>query len=131
MNDPDDYLRLAANLVEHRTFGSGHTAHGLPSAAVSAGAEPVVCRSAITSRNWLAIALLHVVLGVATVGLVCCWGDGGDWDAGGAAVAALLVACDPILLASSSLVMTETLATFLTTAGLLTLTWAGQRRTTT
>jgi hypothetical protein len=49
-------------------------------------------------------------------------------ERGGAAVAALLVACDPILLASSSLVMTETLATFLTTAGLFVLTWAEERR---
>ena len=49
-----------------------------------------------------------------------CWGLGRR----GAALAALLVACDPILLDSSCRVMTETLATFLTTAGLLALTWA-------
>ena len=46
-NDPDGYWRLAANLVEHRTFGDGNAAHGLPSAAVSAGADAAAWHRAI------------------------------------------------------------------------------------
>ena len=66
-------------------------------------------------------------LGVATVGMVLLLGRWWGLGRRGAAMAALLVACDPILLAHSTQVMTETLATFLTTAGLAALTWAGRR----
>ena len=68
--------------------------------------------------------MLHFVIGVATVGLVLVLGR---WWGLGTAVrrlAALLVACDPILLSQSAQVMTETPATFLATAGLVVLTWA-------
>jgi hypothetical protein len=44
-------------------------------------------------------------------------------------LAALLVACDPILLTQSAQVMTETLAVFLTTAGWVALTWTARRPT--
>src|SRR5207247_1936361 len=76
----------------------------------------------------LRVALLHWLLGIGTVwltwvtaGLFCREVDG----AGAAAVwrpglAALLVACDPILLYWSTYVMTETLATFLTILALYT-----------
>ena len=131
MNDPDDYLRLATNLADCKTFGSGHTP-----TAYRPPLYPMVLSGCVLLGDYdravvvLAITLLHIVLGVATVGLVLLLGRWWGLGAGGAAVAALLVACDPILLASSSLVMTETLATLLATAGLLALTWAGRRRTT-
>ena len=69
------------------------------------------------------------------------WARRGDHGAGAGAgpmvgigpsrrrTGALLVACDPILLAQSAQVMTETLATFLAMAGLVVLAWAfGSRR---
>ena len=130
-NDPDDYLRLATNLVDYGTFGSGRvpTAYRPPLyPMVLTGCVLVGAHDSATVI--VAVMILHVLLGAATVGLTYllgrCWGLGRR----GAAVAALLVACDPILLASSSLVMTETLATFLATAGLLALTWAEQGGTT-
>ena len=128
-NDPDEYLHLATNLVEYRTLGSGTTP-----TAYRPPLYPIVLTGCAVAYDRalvvVAIMLLHVVLGVTTVGLVLLLGRWWGLGAGGAAVAALLVACDPILLDSSSRVMTETLATLLTTAGLLALTCAGRRRTT-
>ena len=71
-----------------------------------------------------AIGVLHVALGVATVSLVLVLGRQRGLGRRAAALAALLVACDPILLMWSTQVMTETLAVFLATAGLVALTWA-------
>jgi hypothetical protein len=123
-NDPDGYWRLAANLVEHGTFGAGD----VPT-AFRPPLYPLLLTgcAALGDHGRAAVGVLHVLLGVGTVALVLalgrCWGLGRR----GAALAALLVACDPILLRWSPQIMTETLATFLATAGLLALTWAGQR----
>jgi hypothetical protein len=57
------------------------------------------------------VAALHLLLGLATVGLT--WSIARDLRIGWPALAALLVACDPILVRASQLVMTETLAAFL------------------
>ena len=81
---------------------------------------------ALGDYSRLAIGLLHLVLGVATVGMALVLGRRWGLDRRAAALAALLVACDPILLRCSTQVMTETLATFLAVAGLLVLTWAGR-----
>ncbi len=81
---------------------------------------------ALGQQSRVAIGLLHLALGAATVGLVLTLGRWWGLDRRAAALAALLVACDPILLHWSTQVMTETLATFLAVAGLLALTWAGQ-----
>jgi hypothetical protein len=72
----------------------------------------------------LAIGILHVGLGLATVWLVYVLGR--RWGLGNrtAALAGLLVACDPILLAQSTQVMTETPAALLAVVGLLALTRA-------
>ena len=66
-------------------------------------------------------------MGVATVGLVLVLGRWWGLGNRGAALAALLVACDPILLSQSTQVMTESPATLLATAGLVVLTWASRR----
>jgi hypothetical protein len=123
--DADGYWRLAENLVRHGTLGQGDvpTAYRPP-------LYPLLLTpcTLLGSYGRTAVGVLHVVLGVATVGMVLAlarrWGLGRR----GAALAALLVACDPILLAGSAQVMTETLATFLTTAGLLVLAIAGSQR---
>jgi hypothetical protein len=116
--DPDGYRALAKNLAAHGTFGAGNqpTAYRPP-------LYPIVLRAclALGGDGRVAIGVLHVTLGVATVGMVLAlarwWGMGKR----AAAVAALLVACDPILVYWSTQVMTETLATFLAVAGLLAL----------
>ena len=70
----------------------------------------------------LAIGVLHVGLGLATVWLAVVLGRWWGLSDRGAAAAGLLVACDPILLAQSTQVMTETPAALLAVVGLLALT---------
>ena len=70
----------------------------------------------------LAIGILHVALGFATVWLVYVLGRRWGLTDPTAAAAGLLVACNPILLAQSTQVMTETPAALLTVVGLLALT---------
>ena len=72
------------------------------------------------------MAVLHLVVGLATVGLVLVLGRWWGLGNRGATLAALLVACDPILLSQSTQVMTETPAALLATAGLVALTWASR-----
>ena len=105
----------------------GLSADGLSPAVVSVDALPDAW-SGRCIAGWRS-ACLHVFLGVASVGLT--WWLGRGWGLGnrGAAVAAMLVACDPILLNQSTQVMTETPATFLATAGLVLLTLASRRPT--
>jgi 4-amino-4-deoxy-L-arabinose transferase-like glycosyltransferase len=123
--DRDGYRRLAENLVRHGTFGFDHvpTAYRPP-------LYPWLLAGCVALGDYsrVAIGLLHVLLGVATVLLV--WRLGATAGLSSSAVlAALLVALDPILLVQSALVMTETLATFLTTAGLAVLVWTTRRPT--
>ncbi|NLE37942.1 MAG: phospholipid carrier-dependent glycosyltransferase [Pirellulaceae bacterium] len=109
-DDPDGYRALARNLVAHGTLGEGDrpTAYRpplyplalVPSVAVG---EP---------RATWAIGALHVAMGLGTVALA--WWIGRHCGLGRYAwVAGVLVACDPILLNQSALVMTETLAAML------------------
>ena len=123
-SDPDAYRQIANNVLQHGSFaldlpaaeraqpqappGIKPTAYRPPLypcllAAVSVGLEEV---------SPYRVALLHWLLGVATVGITYLVGQRLKlgW---GAALAALFVACDPILLNQSALVMTETLATLL------------------
>jgi 4-amino-4-deoxy-L-arabinose transferase-like glycosyltransferase len=107
--DPDGYQALARNLVEHGVLGTGErpTAYRPP-------LYPLVV-AACVAAPWkieAATAVLHLVLGVATAWLTV--DLGGRWGLGRFAfLAGGLVVCDPILLNQSTLVMTETLATFL------------------
>jgi 4-amino-4-deoxy-L-arabinose transferase-like glycosyltransferase len=127
--DPDGYMRLAVNLVEYGTLGNKQTPTAYRPPLYPLVLTPCVSFSANNAATlMIAIMALHLLLGVATVGLVFLLGRW--WGLGriAAAIAALLIACDPILLACSSLVMTETLATFLATAGLVALTWVERQR---
>jgi len=125
--DPDNYRRLAENLLEHGTLGEGNvpTAYRPP-------LYPLVLAGCLALGDWsrVTIGLVHLLLGLATVWMVFLlakrWGLGRY-----ALVAAGLVACDPILLAQSALLMSETLATFLVVAALLCLTSAVERPTVT
>jgi 4-amino-4-deoxy-L-arabinose transferase-like glycosyltransferase len=123
--DTDGYRRLAENLVRHGTFGSD----GVPT-AYRPPLYPLMLAGCVALGDYdrAALGLLHVVLGVAMVFLV--WRLGANAGLSSSAVlAALLVALDPILLMQSAQVMTETLATFLTTAGLAALLWTARRPT--
>jgi 4-amino-4-deoxy-L-arabinose transferase-like glycosyltransferase len=121
--DPDAYRRLAVNLVEHGTFG-----HGEVSSAYRPPLYPLVLVPAVSIGRFaeIGIAVTHLLIGVATVLLV--YHLGRRWGLGRlAVVAAALVACDPILLSQSTLVMTETLATLMAVAALWLLTLAAER----
>jgi 4-amino-4-deoxy-L-arabinose transferase-like glycosyltransferase len=112
--DPDGYKALASNLVECGVLGRERT----PS-AYRPPLYPLLLTACLVAapHDKTAIALVHLLLGVATVWLTLAlarrWGLGRfAWLAGA------LVACDPILLNQSTLIMTETLATFLAAASL-------------
>jgi len=122
-DDPDGYRAVAESLLQHGTFGRGDvpTAYRPP-------LYPLVLAGclALGSWAWAAMGVVHVGLGLATAWLTLRlaerWGLG-RW----AFAAALLAAFDPILLRQSTLIMTETLATFLAVAALLLLTAARER----
>jgi hypothetical protein len=122
-DDPDGYRAVAENLLQHGTFGRGDvpTAYRPP-------LYPLVLAGCLTLGSWAraAMGVVHVGLGLATVWLTLRlaerWGLG-RW----AFAAALLVAFDPILLRQSTLLMTETLATFLAVAALFSLTASSRR----
>ncbi len=122
--DPDAYRAVAENLVEYGTFGNQNS----PTAY-----RPPLYPCVLAALVWLgpasraAIGFLHLILGLGTVWLTYRLGQQcglGRW----AWLAAALVACDPILLTQSTLVMTETLAAFLAVAALGSLTLAAERR---
>ena len=121
--DPDGYRALAENLLQHGSLG-----HGKIPTAYRPPLYPLLLTLGVLfgDASRVAIGLLHLALGVATVWLVCVLGR--RWGLGNySLVAAALVACDPILLAQSALVMTETLATFLAVLSLVCLTSAAER----
>ena len=119
--DPDGYRTVAENLVRHGTFGNGDSPTAYRPPLYPLALVPGV---AFAPASRVPIAGLHVALGLATVWFTYRLGrmSGlGRW----AWLAALLVACDPILLAQSALVMTETLAAFLAVASLFWIAKAG------
>lgn len=122
--DPDAYRGYSENLVEHGVYG-----HGQVPSAFRPPLYPLLLTPAVSAGDWAraAIGIVHLVLGVGTVWLV--YRLAVRWDLGRwSALAAALVACDPILLQQSTLVMTETLATLLAVVSLLALTAAADDR---
>ena len=127
-SDPDTYRQLARNLLSDGTFGYrlSDTAAGRLRVQPTAYRPPLYPLT-LAAVGWAddvgstSVAILHGAIGVATVLLVYRlsqeWGLG-RWGL----LAAMLVACDPILLNQSSLVMTETLATLLAVLAWLCLT---------
>jgi 4-amino-4-deoxy-L-arabinose transferase-like glycosyltransferase len=125
-NDPDGYRYLAENLLHRGIFGYGQVSSAYRPPLYPLLLTPCV---ALGPLAVVAMAVLHVALGVATVWLV--YRLGRRWGLGGYALAAAaLVACDPILLMQSTQVMTETPATFLAAVSLLLLTSASERPST-
>ncbi len=125
-SDPDGYRALAQNLVERGIFGYGETPTAYRPPLYPLILTPLV---ALGDGSTAAIGILHVVLGVATVGLAYrlanLWGLERL-----SVVAAGLVAVDPLLLMQSTIVMTETLAVFLAVLALIGLTLAAKQPTT-
>jgi hypothetical protein len=135
--DPDGYGEVASCVYEQGTFGYDKTdyLHSGPT-TVNRNDSPTATRpplyplvlAAIRATGATADGALHVVLGVLTV-----WGTwylGRLWHVppGACVVAAALVAIDPILLAHSTQLMTETLATLLAVFTMIALTCFAERR---
>jgi len=121
--DPDGYRYLAESLLAHGVFGYDQvpTAYRPP-------LYPLMLTGCVAFGSWsnVAIGILHLLLGLATVWLVYRLGLSlglGNY----ALLAAAVVACDPILLFWSTRVMTETAAAFLAILSLIALKWASQR----
>jgi 4-amino-4-deoxy-L-arabinose transferase-like glycosyltransferase len=134
--DPDGYRALAENVLAEGVFGRflpldvhAHGTSTLPT-AYRPPLYPLLL-SALNERGVVsltAVALWHVILGLLTVAIT--YRIATLWNLHGAApIAALLVACDPILVNQSAQVMTETLATLLAVLGLWQATRFHQRRT--
>ena len=122
--DPDAYRSIAENLRQNNIFGS--------TSAPTAFRPPLypILLAGLTVRGEVTPPIvigLHTVFGVGTVVLTFLlafrWRLG-RWSF----VAAAIVAIDPILLNQSAHVMTETFATLLATAGLMSLMWWSENR---
>lgn len=123
-DDPDAYRAIAENLLRHGVFAMDEGDDPQPT-AYRPPLYPVVL-SNLAAADGVRVSLakvagLHLLLGVATVWLTWslarrlqignCELQIANW--GMPLVAGVIVACDPILLNQSALVMTETLAAFL------------------
>ena len=108
--DPDGYRALAQTLAQHGTYAiDGHpTAFRPPLYPLMLAVVEM-----LPGSDRLGIALLHWLMGVATVCLVAGLAQSAGLGRRWAMVAALLVAFDPLLIYWSRFVMTETLATLL------------------
>jgi hypothetical protein len=123
--DPDGYRAVAENVRDCGTFGRGDVPTAYRPPLYPLMLVPLV---ALGENSRWAIAALHLAMGLATVGLT--YDLGRRLGLGNASVlAALLVGLDPILLAQSAQVMTETLATLLAVAALVLLARLVQRPT--
>ena len=121
--DPDAYRELAANLLVHGTMGFDADPPARPEpTAYRAPLYPLLLALCmhLPSSHAMSIAILHGTLGLATVVLLVGWARR-FLTPRAATLAGLWVACDPILLHHSGLVMSETLATFLATLALVSL----------
>ncbi len=127
-DDRDAYREIAENLANYRVYGLGKNGEQPRPTAYRPPLYPVMLATldgeglAVTP---LRVAMLHWLLGLGTVWLTWIVASKMCGDIGGAGLrpplAAILVACDPILLHWSTYVMTETLAAFLAILALYTL----------
>ena len=117
-DDPDAYREIAENILQYGVFGLGKSGEPTPT-AYRPPLYPIVLSNLPAADRMhvslVKVALLHLALGLATVWLT--WLTARRLLRGAgvspALLASLLIACDPILLNQSALVMTETLAAFL------------------
>jgi 4-amino-4-deoxy-L-arabinose transferase-like glycosyltransferase len=129
-SDPDAYAAIAVQLAEQGQYARADADGSTRVTAFRPPAYPVLLSLFVTGGkvNGYAVAVLHLILGWATMGV--CYFAGRDWFAilvtgkeesnhlpsqqllaGG--IAAALCGIDPLLLNQARVVMTETLATFL------------------
>jgi 4-amino-4-deoxy-L-arabinose transferase-like glycosyltransferase len=115
-DDPDNYIPLARSLAS----GAGFLFKGRPT-AYRPPLYPLMLAPFLGSEgspSVLGIAMLHLALGAGTVWLTAAAAKGWGYAPSQAAIAALVTACDPVLVWQSRSVMTETPAAFLTALSL-------------
>lgn len=112
--DTDDYREIARNMHVEGSFAMAHT--DVPqTTAYRPPLYPVLLYPIeFLADDRVVIAVLHVLLGVATVYGVVRLGELCELPAWAYLLAGALVACDPLLLNLSTRVLTETLAALLT-----------------
>ena len=114
--DRDNYRRIAQQIVAGDGFVDPHT---LKPTAYRPPLFPLLLAAVLQcAGGTLAIGIVQLLLGVATVALTISCGRklGLDHKVESSSLAAgLLVACDPLLLYQTALVMTEITAAFLAT----------------
>lgn len=116
--DRDAYLAIAENL----TAGNGFCSVAGQPTAFRPPLYPLLLAACLSLGGTIAIAVVQIGLGTATVGLTWRLARNADLAPKIAFVAGLLAAVDPLLLELTSQPMTETLFAFLTTALLCSLT---------
>jgi hypothetical protein len=110
-DDPDNYLPLARSLAS----GDGFALGGRPT-AYRPPLYPILLAPfcpVLGNQTRLGVAVLHLVLGGATVWLTAAAAKGSGLPAYRQLFAASIVAVDPVLVWQSRSVMTETLSAFL------------------
>jgi hypothetical protein len=128
--DPDAYRLFAQTLVETGVYAPGHTPGEAPEASAHRPPlYPLLLAACLKSPAGFVptVAALHWALGVGTVAIVLALAA--SLPRAWAPLAGVLVALDPLLLNQSALVMTETLAAFLTALALLALDRARRKPT--
>lgn len=115
-DDPDNYLPLAHSIVS----GEGFTWNGRPT-AYRPPLYPVLLVPSVSlfgSHPVWGIALLHLGLGAGTVWMTGAAAKGSGLSPLRSLLAALVTACDPVLVWQCRSVMTETPTAFFLAAGL-------------
>lgn len=121
--DPDNYLPLARALRN----GEGFSIRGRPT-AYRPPLYPIVLVPVVLlgENSALGVAALHLILGAATIALTGLAARRWGLSISAALVASAVVALDPVLIAQSRSVMTETLAACLTASVLWAVTLPGR-----
>ncbi len=116
LDDPDNYLPLARSIA----LGRGLIHDGLPT-AYRPPLYPIVLAPVVAvlgDRPAWGIAAVHLLLGAGTIVLTASAARKWGLTPLARLAAAAIVACDPVLVAQSRSVMTESLAAFLNAAAL-------------
>jgi hypothetical protein len=124
-DDPDNYLVLARSLAA----GEGFTLRGQPT-AYRPPLYPMLLAPfcpLLGDQTWMGVAVLHLVLGGATVWLTAAAAKGSGLPAIRQILAGTIVAADPVLVWQSRSVMTETPSAFLVALALVGSTLCGWR----
>ena len=119
--DRDAYLSISQNLLE----GNGYCSTLNQPTAFRPPLYPLLVAGCVYIGGFVVLGVAQITLGTATVWLTWFLAIRCQFSRGTAAIAATLVAIDPLLVQYTTQAMTETLATFLVTMMLVASLWNG------